>query len=113
MPPPCDRRRSLARDRFRPVVPLENPVTLRAIEEDLPLANARPLAARGETRAVTLFHRQHGADERGRGDTFIPVRDQGTLLGTDGVELAAVVDALCQPLARDIDELVAVIGAAD
>jgi hypothetical protein len=47
-----------------------------------------------------------------RGDTCIPVRDPRTLVGANGVDLAAVVDALGQPLALDIDERVAVIGAA-
>ena len=47
-----------------------------------------------------------------RGDSCIPLRNQGALSGTDGVDLAAVADALGQPLALDIDERVAVIGAA-
>ena len=47
-----------------------------------------------------------------RGDSCIPLRNQGALSGTDGVDLAAVADALGQPLALDIHERVAVIGAA-
>ena len=47
-----------------------------------------------------------------RGDTCIPVRDPRTLVDANGVDLAAVADALGQPLAVDVDERVAVIGAA-
>jgi hypothetical protein len=47
-----------------------------------------------------------------RGDTCVPVRDRAALLDADGIDLAALARLLDRPLATDMDEGVAVLGAS-
>jgi hypothetical protein len=47
-----------------------------------------------------------------RGDTCVPVHDRAALVDTDGIDLAALARLLDRPLATDIDEGVAVLGAS-
>jgi hypothetical protein len=47
-----------------------------------------------------------------RGDTCIPVRPEHGLLHPDGIDLGALAAALHRPLALDVDERVAWLGAS-
>lgn len=47
-----------------------------------------------------------------RGDVCVPVRDRAALETADGVDLAALARAFDRPLALDVDEGVAVLGAS-
>jgi hypothetical protein len=47
-----------------------------------------------------------------RGDVCVPVRDRVALVSPDGVDLAALARALDRPLALDVAERVAVLGAS-
>ena len=47
-----------------------------------------------------------------RGDVCIPIRDRRTLETADGVDLAAFAHLFDRPLALDVDEGVAVLGAS-
>jgi hypothetical protein len=47
-----------------------------------------------------------------RGDICVPVRDRGALETADGVDLGALARVFDRPLALDIDEGVAVLGAS-
>lgn len=47
-----------------------------------------------------------------RGDTCVPVRDRAALVDADGIDLAALARLLDRPLATDMDEGVAVLGAS-
>jgi hypothetical protein len=45
-------------------------------------------------------------------DRCVPVRDRGRLVGADGLDLRALADVLGCPLAVDVDERVACLGAS-
>jgi len=47
-----------------------------------------------------------------RGETCIPIRDRAALLDADGIELGALARLLDRPLAMDVEEAVAVLGAS-
>ena len=47
-----------------------------------------------------------------RGETCVPVRDRAALVDADGIELGALARLLDRPLARDVEEGVAVLGAS-
>ena len=47
-----------------------------------------------------------------RGDVCVPVRDRAALVSADGLDLAALARAFDRPLALDVDERVAVLGAS-
>jgi hypothetical protein len=47
-----------------------------------------------------------------RGDVCVPVRDRAALETPDGVDLAALARAFDRPLALDVEEGVAVLGAS-
>src|SRR5262245_66555504 len=47
-----------------------------------------------------------------RGDTCVPVRDRAALLDGDGIELGALARLLDRPLATDVEEGPAVLGAS-
>lgn len=47
-----------------------------------------------------------------RGDACVPVRDRAALENADGVDLAALARVFDRPLALDVDEGVAVLGAS-
>ena len=47
-----------------------------------------------------------------RGETCVPVRDRAALLNGDGIELGALARLLDRPLATDVEEGVAVLGAS-
>ncbi len=47
-----------------------------------------------------------------RGDVCVPVRDRAALVSADGIDLAALARAFDRPLALDVDERVAVLGAS-
>jgi peroxiredoxin len=47
-----------------------------------------------------------------RGDVCVPVRDAARLVGRAGVDLAELARVLDRPLAADVDERVAVLGAS-
>src|SRR5262249_56618254 len=47
-----------------------------------------------------------------RGDTCVPVRDRAALVDADGIDLTALARLLDRPLATDVDEGVAVLGAS-
>ena len=47
-----------------------------------------------------------------RGDTCVPVRERAALVDGDGIELGALARVLDRPLATDVDEGVAVLGAS-
>jgi hypothetical protein len=47
-----------------------------------------------------------------RGDVCVPVRNRGALVDADGVDLAAFAGALGRPLALDLEERTAALGAA-
>jgi hypothetical protein len=47
-----------------------------------------------------------------RGDVCVPVRDRAMLVDDDGISLAALARVLDRPLAVDVDEGVAVLGAS-
>jgi hypothetical protein len=47
-----------------------------------------------------------------RGDVCVPVRDRAALATAAGVDLAALARVLDRPLALDVDESVAVLGAS-
>ena len=47
-----------------------------------------------------------------RGETCVPIRDRAALLDGDGIELGALARLLDRPLATDVEEGVAVLGAS-
>jgi hypothetical protein len=47
-----------------------------------------------------------------RGDVCVPVRDRAALESAEGIDLAALARVLDRPLALDVDEGVAVLGAS-
>jgi hypothetical protein len=47
-----------------------------------------------------------------RGDVCVPVRDRAALVTPEGVDLAALARVFDRPLALDVDEGVAVLGAS-
>jgi hypothetical protein len=47
-----------------------------------------------------------------RGDVCVPVRDRAALVSSDGIDLAALARAFDRPLALDVEERVAVLGAS-
>ena len=47
-----------------------------------------------------------------RGDVCVAVRDRAALLSADGIDLAALARVFDRPLALDVDERVAVLGAS-
>jgi len=65
-----------------------------------PDALASTLGARIESQGVCV------------GDLCFPVRDDRELATADGIDLARVADILGRPLAVDLDERVAVVGAS-
>src|SRR5512145_2253143 len=47
-----------------------------------------------------------------RGDVCVPVRDRAALESADGIDLAALARVFDRPLALDVEEGVAVLGAS-
>ena len=47
-----------------------------------------------------------------RGDVCVPVRDRAALVSAEGIDLTALARTFDRPLALDVDERIAVLGAS-
>ena len=90
--------------------------TLTLLDEDSPLQVRAVVDAGGVRLSPDVVQRSLGwrleAAGLCRGDTCVPVRPEHGLLRDDGVDLRALASLLDRPLALDVDERIACLGAS-
>jgi hypothetical protein len=90
--------------------------TLTLLDEDSPLEVPAVVEADGVRLSPDLVQRSLGwrleAAGLCRGDTCVPVRPEHGLLRDDGLDLRALASLLDRPLALDVDERIACLGAS-
>jgi hypothetical protein len=90
--------------------------TLTLLDEDSPLEVPAAVGDDGVRLAPDVVQRSLGwrLQTAGlcRGDTCVPVRPEHGLLRDDGMDLRALASLLDRPLALDVDERVACLGAS-
>ena len=90
--------------------------TLTLLDEDSPLQVPAIVDADGVRLSPDVVQRSLGwrleAAGLCRGDTCVPVRPEHGLLRDDGLDLRALASLLDRPLALDVDERIACLGAS-
>jgi hypothetical protein len=90
--------------------------TLTLLDEDSPLQVPAVVEADGVRLSPDVVQRSLGwrleAAGLCRGDTCVPVRPEHGLLRDDGLDLRALAALLERPLALDVDERIARLGAS-
>jgi hypothetical protein len=90
--------------------------TLTFLDEDSPLQVPAAVDADGVRLSPDVVQRSIGwrleAAGLCRGDTCVPVRAEHGLLRDDGLDLRALASLLERPLALDVDERIACLGAS-
>ena len=90
--------------------------TLTLLDEDCPLQVPAVVDADGVRLSPDVVQRSLGwrleAAGLCRGDTCVPVRPEHGLLRDDGLDLRALASLLERPLALDVDERIACLGAS-
>jgi len=90
--------------------------TLTLLDEDSPLQVPAVVDADGVRLSPDVVQRSLGwrleAAGLCRGDTCVPVRPERGLLRDDGLDLRALASLLERPLALDVDEHIACLGAS-
>jgi hypothetical protein len=90
--------------------------TLTLLDEDSPLQVPAVVEADGVRLAPDVVQRSLGwhleAAGLCRGDTCVPLRPEHGLLRDDGLDLRALASLLDRPLALDVDERIACLGAS-
>ena len=90
--------------------------TLTLLDEDSPLQVPAAVDADGARLSPDVVQRSLGwrleAAGLCRGDTCLPVRPEHGLLRDDGVDLRTLASLLDRPLALDVDERIACLGAS-
>ena len=90
--------------------------TLTLLDEDSPLQVPAAVDADGARLSPDVVQRSLGwrleAAGLCRGDTCVPVRPEHGLLRDDGLDLRALATLLDRPLALDVDERIACLGAS-
>jgi len=90
--------------------------TLTLLDEDCPLQVPAVVDADGVRLSSDVVQRSLGwrleAAGLCRGDTCVPVRPEHGLLRDDGLDLRALASLLERPLALDVEERIACLGAS-
>ena len=90
--------------------------TLTLLDEDSPLQVRAVVDAGGVRLSPDVVQRSLGwhleAAGLCRGDTCVPLRPEHGLLRDDGLDLRALASLLDRPLALDVDERIACLGAS-
>ena len=90
--------------------------TLTLLDEDCPLQVPAVVDADGVRLSPDVVQRSLGwrleAAGLCRGDTCVPVRPEHGLLRDDGLDLRALASLLERPLALDVEERIACLGAS-
>ena len=90
--------------------------TLTLLDEDSPLQVPAVVDADGVRLSPDVVQRSLGWRLEGaglcRGDTCVPLRPEHGLLRDDGLDLRALASLLDRPLALDVDERIACLGAS-
>lgn len=90
--------------------------TLTLLDEDSPSVVPAVLGSAGARLAPGAVHTALGWELKPaglcRGDTCVPVRPEHRLADPDGIDLVALASLLDRPLALDLDERVACLGAS-
>jgi hypothetical protein len=92
------------------------PAALTLLDENSPLQVPAVVDADGVRLSADIVQRSLGwhleAAGLCRGDTCVPVRPEHRLLRDDGLDLRALASLLERPLALDVDERMACLGAS-
>jgi len=90
--------------------------TLTLLDEDSPSVVPAVFGAAGVRLAPEAVHSALGWELTPaglcRGDTCVPVRPEHRLVHPDGIDLVALAGLLDRPLAFDLDERIACLGAS-
>jgi hypothetical protein len=90
--------------------------TLTLLDEDVPLEVPAVVDAEGVRLAPDVVQRSLGWHLEAAGlcrcDTCVPVRPEHGLLRNDGLDLRALATLLDRPLALDVDQRIACLGAS-